>query len=52
MAIASFAPVSIASTALSERAGGDPALAACVSSLTIPISVTAIIALLTLFGTL
>ena len=52
MAIASFAPVSIASTALSERAGGDPALAACVSSLTIPISVTVIIALLTLFGTL
>ena len=44
--------VSIASTALSERAGGDPALTACVNSLTIPISVTVIIAMLTLFGAL
>ena len=52
LAIAVCAPVSFTSTALSERAGGDPALAACVSSLTIPISVTVIIALLTLFGTL
>lgn len=52
LAIASFAPVSIASTALSERAGGDPALTACVNSLTIPISVTVIIAMLTLFGAL
>ena len=52
LAIASCAPVSIASTALSERAGGDPALTACVNSLTIPISVTVIIAMLTLFGAL
>ena len=52
LAIASFAPVSIASTALSERAGGDPALTACVNSLTIPISVTVIVIMLTLFGAL
>lgn len=50
MAIACAAPVSIASTAFSERAGGDPALAACVSSLTIPISVTVMITMLTIFG--
>lgn len=50
LAIASFAPVSVASTALSERAGGDPALAACVSSLSIPISVAIIIGMLTVFG--
>ena len=50
LAIVCVAPVSIASTAFSERSGGDPALAACVSSLTIPISVIIILGMLTRFG--
>lgn len=50
LAIASCAPVSVASTAFSERSGGDPALAASVSSLTIPISIACIITMLTIFG--
>lgn len=52
MTIAVFAPVSIAATALTERAGGSPAEAACINSLCIPISVAAIVALLAVFGVL
>ena len=47
-----FAPVSITSTTLSQRAGGDPALAACLNSFTIPISICCTVGLLTVFGTI
>lgn len=35
LALASLAPISVASTAFSEQAGGDPAVCACANSLTI-----------------
>lgn len=52
LCIAIMAPVSVASTALTEKAGGDPAEAACINSLCILISVVCIVILLTIFGTL
>lgn len=52
LCIAIMAPVSVTSTALAEKAGGDPAAAACVNSLCILISVTSIVLLGTLFGTM
>ncbi|MGN0976044.1 MAG: AEC family transporter, partial [Gemmiger sp.] len=52
LVIAVFAPVSVASTAFSVRAGGAPAEAAAVNSLCIPISVAVIIGMLTAFGAL
>ena len=52
LALAVFAPVSISSTIFAEKMGGDPAEAACINSLYIPVSVTCIVILLTIFGTL
>lgn len=52
LCIAIMAPVSVTSTALAEKAGGNPAEAACVNSLCILISVTCIVILLAVFGTL
>lgn len=50
LSIAVFAPVGLVSTALSADAGGSPATAACVNSLSILISVPCIVTLLTIFG--
>lgn len=50
MAIAVCAPISVAATALAEKAGADPAEAGCLNSLSIPISIACIITLLVLFG--
>lgn len=50
LSIAVFAPVGLVSTALSAEAGGNPATAACVNSLSILISVPCIVTLLTIFG--
>lgn len=50
--IAMFAPISIASTAYSEKLGADPAEAGCLNSLSIPISIVCIVILLSIFGVL
>lgn len=52
LAIAVFAPVSVASTAFSEIAGADPADAGCLNSLSIPVSIVGIVAILAIFGAL
>ena len=52
LAITAFAPVSMVSTAFTPQAGGDPAVAACVNSFSILISIGCILALLLLFGIL
>ena len=52
LCIVVMAPVSVASTAFAEKAGGDPAASACINSLCILISVLSIVTLLMLFGTL
>lgn len=52
LAILVFAPVSMVTTAYTPSAGGDPAITACVNSLTILICVPSILALLLLFGAL
>ena len=52
MCITVFAPVSVASTAFAERAGGDPGEAACVNSLCILISIVCMVTLLAVFGIL
>ena len=52
LAITAFAPVSMTSTAFTPGAGGDPAVAACVNSISILISILFILTLLLLFGIL
>ncbi len=52
LALTSCAPISVVSTALSERAGGDPAVSAAVNSLSIPVGLVSIIVLLAVFGAL
>ena len=52
LAITAFAPVSMTSTAFTPDAGGDPAVAACVNSFSILISIAFILTLLFLFGIL
>ena len=52
LCIVAMAPVSVASTAFAEKAGEDPAASACINSLCILISVTCIVLLLMMFGTL
>ncbi len=52
LAITVFAPVSMVSTALTPNAGGDPAVAACVNSVSILICVPSMLALLAVFGIL
>ena len=52
LCITVFAPVSVASTAFAERAGGDPGEAACVNSLCILISIVCMVTLLAVFGIL
>lgn len=52
LAITAFAPVSMTSTAFTPQAGGDPAVAACVNSFSILISIGCILTLLLLFGIL
>lgn len=50
LAITLFAPVSVTSTAYSEKVGADPAEAGCLNSLSIPISIVGITAMLVIFG--
>ncbi len=50
LAIIVFAPVGMVSTALATKAGGNPAIAACVNSLSILVSILCIITLVLLFG--
>lgn len=52
LAILVFAPVSMVSTAFTPNAGGDPAIAACVNSVSILICIPSILTLLILFGAL
>ena len=52
LCIVAMAPVSVVSTAFAEKAGADPAASACINSLCILISVTCIVLLLMMFGTL
>lgn len=51
LAIAVFAPVSVTSTAYAEKVGAAPADAACLNSISIPISILCIITMLLIFGT-
>lgn len=50
LAITLFAPVSVTSTAYSEKVGADPAEAGCLNSLSIPISIAGMVTLLVIFG--
>lgn len=50
LALTCVAPVSVASTALSEQAGGDPAVCACVNSLCIIASIVIMSGMVVLFG--
>lgn len=50
--ICTFAPVSTTSTVLAEKMGADPAVCACIYSLSIPISIICIVASLVFFGIL
>ena len=52
LTITAFAPVSMTSTAMTPGAGGDPAVAACVNSFSILISIGCILTLLLLLGIL
>lgn len=52
VAITVFAPVSMVSTALTPDAGGDPAVAACVNSVSILICIPSMLTLLAIFGIL
>ncbi len=52
LAITAFAPVSMVSTAFTPQAGGDPAVAACVNTFSVLISIGCILTLLLLFGIL
>ena len=52
LAVTSFAPVSMTSTALTPGAGGDPAVAACANSCSIVLCIPSILTLLTIFGVL
>lgn len=52
LCITVFAPVSVAATALAEKAGGDPGEAACVNSVCILISIVCMVILLAVFGIL
>ena len=52
LCIVAMAHVSVASTAFAEKAGAAPAASACINSLCILISVTCIVLLLMMFGTL
>ncbi|MBR5478613.1 MAG: AEC family transporter [Clostridia bacterium] len=50
--ICTFAPVSTTSTVLAEKMKADPAVCACIYSLSIPISIVCIVASLLFFGVL
>ncbi len=50
--ICTFAPVSTTSTVLAERMNADPAVCACIYSLSIPISIICIVTSLLIFGIL
>lgn len=50
--ICTFAPVSTTSTVLAEKMNADPAVCACIYSLSIPISIVCIVASLIFFGVL
>ena len=50
--ICTFAPVSTTSTVLAEKMKADPAVCACIYSLSIPISIVCIVASLIFFGVL
>jgi len=50
--ICTFAPVSTTSTVLAEKMNADPAVCACIYSLSIPISIVCIVVSLILFGVL
>lgn len=52
LAITVFAPVSMVSTAFTPSAGGDPAVAACVNSVSILICIPCMLTLLAVFGIL
>lgn len=50
--ICTFAPVSTTSTVLAEKMNADPAVCACIYSLSIPVSIVCIVASLLFFGVL
>lgn len=52
LALLVFAPVSMVTTAFTPNAGGDPAITACVNSISILICIPSILTLLILFGAL
>ena len=52
LALLVFAPVSMVTTAFTPSAGGDPAITACVNSISILICIPSILALLLFFGAL
>lgn len=52
LCLTTFAPVSVASTALCEQLGGDRKALACLNSLTIAVSIPCMLLLLALFGAL
>lgn len=52
LAVTVFAPVSMISTAFTPSAGGDPAMTACINSISILLCITSILTMLTIFGVL